>query len=293
MRVYQNWILDSTKWDYVSDRAGDVIVATTYKSGTTWVQYIVLNLIHKSDQHKTINDYSAWVENRITPTDKLINKLESQTFQRCLKTHLPADGLPIRINSKYIVVGRDPRDVFMSLWNQYQSYTDDFYSMVNNNQTGSILPRCPNDIKMFWNMWLMRGSFECDTEGYPHWSHFRNIQSWWNLKDNHNILFVHYKDLTRDLDGCIKTIADFIGICCTDDDLQRVRTLCQFDNMKANGAVIIPNSFGTYKQGPNSFFNKGTSNQWIDVLDTSDLILYDDVASTELTTDCRDWLEGK
>ncbi len=179
----------------------------------------------------------------------------------------------------------------MSLWNQYQAYTDDFYNLVNDT-ANSQLPRCPNNVKMFWRMWLMRGSFDCDNEGYPHWSHFRNIQSWWDLKTD-NVMFIHYNDLQKDLAKSVKTIAGFIGVDYNNEDIERVVSLCTFNNMKANGAIIIPNSFSTYKQGPDSFFNKGISNQWKDVLDSNDLMLYDDVASVELATDCRNWLEGK
>ena len=43
--IYQNHFLDSTRWDHLRPRDDDIVVATPYKSGTTWMQSIVLHLI--------------------------------------------------------------------------------------------------------------------------------------------------------------------------------------------------------------------------------------------------------
>ena len=43
--LYQNWGHDSLRWNYLKPRADDIVVATTYKAGTTWAQVIVANLI--------------------------------------------------------------------------------------------------------------------------------------------------------------------------------------------------------------------------------------------------------
>ena len=38
-RTYQNHVLDSTRWQHYQPRADDIVVSTSYKSGTTW-QYL-------------------------------------------------------------------------------------------------------------------------------------------------------------------------------------------------------------------------------------------------------------
>ena len=40
-RVYRNHHLDSTRWDAIEPRDSDVVITTSYKSGTTWAQHIV------------------------------------------------------------------------------------------------------------------------------------------------------------------------------------------------------------------------------------------------------------
>ena len=45
VHTYQNHTFDSTRWNYYTPRKDDIIIATSYKSGTTWMQNIVLQLI--------------------------------------------------------------------------------------------------------------------------------------------------------------------------------------------------------------------------------------------------------
>ena len=45
----------------------------------------------------------------------MIERLENQTHRRFIKTHLPLDGIVYHPQIKYIVVGRDPRDVVSRL----------------------------------------------------------------------------------------------------------------------------------------------------------------------------------
>ena len=44
-RVYQSHHFDSTRWDYFEPRDDDIIIATSYKAGTTWTQAIVAHLL--------------------------------------------------------------------------------------------------------------------------------------------------------------------------------------------------------------------------------------------------------
>lgn len=39
--VYQNHHLDSTRWNYFAHRPGDIVISTSYKAGTTWMQSII------------------------------------------------------------------------------------------------------------------------------------------------------------------------------------------------------------------------------------------------------------
>ena len=45
IHTYQNHTLDSTRWQRYQPRSGDIVIATSYKSGTNWMQEIVRQLI--------------------------------------------------------------------------------------------------------------------------------------------------------------------------------------------------------------------------------------------------------
>ena len=44
--TYQNHHLDTKRWDDFEIRSDDIIISTSYKAGTTWMQTIVANLVY-------------------------------------------------------------------------------------------------------------------------------------------------------------------------------------------------------------------------------------------------------
>ncbi len=292
--IYQNFLLDSTRWDHIPERAGDVVVATSYKSGTTWTQNIVLHLIFQDLKPRSIEDFSPWVDMRLTPIDDLVAQLAAQDHRRCMKSHLPRDGLNLRKNTKYIVVGRDPRDVFMSFWNHYSSHTPELFAAVNDTpgRVGPPLMPCPDDIRALWDMWINKGWFEWETEGYPHWSNLRHMQTWWNDRDRPNVLFVHYNDRLADLEGEIVRIAGYLDIDCASETVSAIAQLVSFKSMKRDAEVLIPTAAIEFKGGAKTFIHKGTNGRWRDVLTEDDIAMYDAAAERELTSDCQVWLEN-
>ncbi len=292
--IYQSPLLDSTRWDHVRPRPDDIVVATPYKSGTTWMQNIVLHLIFQDLEVRFINSFSPWVDNRVIPLETMLDKIETQDHRRCLKSHLPLDGLRFFETAKYIVVGRDPRDVFMSLWNHYSAYTPEMYRLMNETpgRVGPPMPECPDDIHAFWNQWINQGWFEWETEGYPHWSNFRHVQTWWNYRHMPNILFVHYNDLLEDLPGEIGRIADFLEIACPVDTVQAIADLVSFDSMKRDAEQIQPDMHLRFKGGARTFINKGTNGRWRSVLNDAELDMYRAAAKRELADDCHAWIEN-
>ena len=114
-RVYQNHHLDSTRWDGFVPRDDDIIVTTAYKAGTTWTQRIVAALVlGPGPLPDGLNQLSPWLDARFMgPLDDMLTSLDGQTHRRFVKSHLAADGLPFYPQAKYIVVGRDTRDVFI------------------------------------------------------------------------------------------------------------------------------------------------------------------------------------
>ena len=119
MRQYRNAVMDNARWDGFEPRPGDIFVCTPSKCGTTWMQTIVANLLWPDgDMPGALFVRSPWIEATfMMPSADMHRLLGAQTHRRAMKSHTPADGIPWFPDAKYITVGRDGRDAFMSWCN--------------------------------------------------------------------------------------------------------------------------------------------------------------------------------
>lgn len=182
-RVYVDYHHDSRRWDAYRPRPGDIIVSTASKSGTTWMQRILSLLVFGlGDLPDSLLRLSPcldqWFQGDL---DDEVARIDAQTHRRFLKSHVPLDGLPYFEEVFYINVGRDPRDVFMSLWNHYSSYTDAMLERLSRGPTGEPLPPCPADNREFWRVWITTGTHPWETEGYPFGSPFAHAESFGDI----------------------------------------------------------------------------------------------------------------
>ncbi|MFT4294212.1 MAG: sulfotransferase domain-containing protein [Micropruina sp.] len=113
--VYEEGSTDSSRWSAIKLRTDDVIISTPSKCGTTWVQMICALLIFGTELPGRLTELSPWVDMRLRPLADLQSRLSAQQHRRFLKTHTPLDGLPTLDGVTYIVAGRDPRDVAVSM----------------------------------------------------------------------------------------------------------------------------------------------------------------------------------
>src|SRR4051812_10838120 len=112
-RTYRNHHLDSTRWDHVRLRPDDIVISTSIKAGTTWMQRIIsLLLFGRGSLPGPLQALSPWVDAAwYGPIGPLAATLEAQQHRRFMKSHLPLDGLPFDPAVRYVMVGRDTRDV--------------------------------------------------------------------------------------------------------------------------------------------------------------------------------------
>src|SRR5438034_3827531 len=95
VREYQGHRGDNTHWDRFTPRPGDVLISTSYKSGTTWMQRIVsLLLFGPGRLPALLGELSPWIDMRLPPLEPMIEGLERQEHRRFVKSHLPLDALP-------------------------------------------------------------------------------------------------------------------------------------------------------------------------------------------------------
>ncbi len=293
-REYRNHHLDSTRWDRFVPRDDDIFVTTAYKAGTTWTQRILAALVlGPVPLYSDLNGISPWIDARFMgPVEPLLGGLEAQRHRRFIKSHLAADGLRFFSQAKYLVVGRDTRDVFMSLFNHYAAYTGIMYELFNDaDRPGPEFPHCPATPRELWSRWVSQRWFEWEPDGWPFWSHHHHLSTWWEVKDLPNVLFVHFDDLKADPESEIRRIAAFCDIDVKEGSMPALLATVGLDAMRAEARGTEDPMAMAFEGGANRFFFKGNNGRWRGVLNPDDLGLYEGAAST-LNPTLRQWLEG-
>jgi aryl sulfotransferase len=112
--------MDSARWNGFAFRDDDIVIATWAKSGTTWMQQIVSQLIFRGAEGISLDRVSPWLECTLYPPET-VQALEAQTHRRFIKTHLPLDAIVFSPLAKYIYVARDGRDFAWSIHNHIVS----------------------------------------------------------------------------------------------------------------------------------------------------------------------------
>jgi len=283
-RDLHNHHMDSTIWDRFAFRNDDVIVGTYAKSGTTWTQQIVGQLIFAGDPDVQINALSPWLDLRVMPPETM-DQLEAQTHRRVIKTHLPLDALTFSPKAKYLYVARDGRDVVWSLYNHHCEGNDLWYQLLNDTpgRVGPPISRPDPDIRRYFRHWL-------ENDGAPFWSYWENIATWWAARDLPNVRLVHFNALKADPEREIRSIADFLGCDIDEAAWPTILEHCSFDWMKANAANVAPLGGAIFDGGAQSFINKGVNGRWRDILTPQDCANYEREALARLGPDCAYWL---
>ena len=276
-------------------RDGDIVVTTAYKAGTTWTQRILGALVLGLEPiEHPLTELSPWIDARFMgPIEPMIASIDAQTHRRFVKSHLAADGLRYFPEAKYVVVGRDTRDVFMSLWNHYSAYTDFAYSLFNDaDRPGAEFPSCPADPRELWPRWIGEGWFEWEPDGWPFWSHHHHLSTWWEWRDLPNVYFMHYGDMLADTEGEMRRLAGYCEIDVREEDWPALVAAVQLDAMRKEAKSGNNDASAmVFEGGIDRFLFKGTNGRWRDVLADDDLALYDKAVQA-LDPGLRAWLEG-
>jgi aryl sulfotransferase len=251
------------------------VIATYPKVGTNWTQQIVWQLVHGGPPGVDGLRYVAWLDMRIMPFEPVLKAYEAQAFRRIIKTHLPLDALVFSPKAKYIVVGRDARDMVWSAYN-HQSLNDDAALALFNGppgRPGALVSRPDRDVRDYYLHFLEHD----DLPGFgfePFWPH---VRGWWNVRRLPNVLLVHYANLKADLPAEIRRIAAFLDIAVDEAVLPAIVEHCGFDYMRTQS-----------NDHPN--FHRGFNGRWRDVLSAAEIARCDVVAARNLPAECAHWL---
>lgn len=276
---------DSTIWNDFEFRDDDIIISTYAKSGTTWMQQIISQLIFNGEPDLSVAEMSPWLDLRVPPREVKMPPLKAQTHRRFIKTHLPVDALVFSPKAKYIYIGRDGRDVLWSIYNHHANANATWYEALNDTpgRVGpAIEPPCESIVQYF-EEWLAQ-------DGYPFWPFWENIRSWWAIRDLPNVHMVHFADLKADMPGEIRRIAAFLDIEINEDVWPNILKHCSFDYMKENAVQTVPLGGAFWDGGAQTFVHKGVNGRWVDTLNAEHSRAYEAKAVAELGAECAAWL---
>jgi aryl sulfotransferase len=281
MREYRTAVMDSRRWSQFKPRSDDIFICTPAKCGTTWTQTIVGNLLWPSgDLPGPIMVLSPWIEAEFMPAEAMFPMLEAQTHRRFMKSHTAADGIPWFDDAKYIVVGREGKDAFMSLVNHMERLKNTGELNAKAREEG--IPELPNfdgDIHSAFDEWLAADD---------HFLHI--IATYWERRTQSNVLLVHFNDLKSDLAGEMHRIAAFLELGVPEAQWDDVVARCTFESMRENADKVGPFDL-IFEGGAKGFLFKGTNGRWRDVLTDNELARYEKRASECLPAAALQWLE--
>jgi aryl sulfotransferase len=281
LKPYRTAVFDNRRWARFTPRPGDIFVCTPPKCGTTWTQTIVDSLIFQDgDSPGPVMDVAPWLDAEFSPIDELIARLDAQTHRRSIKTHTPADGIPWFDDAKYVFVGRDGRDAFMSMCNHRAVMKEAAVDALNQRALADGVPPMPpwdGDVHAFFAHWIEDASV------------LAHVATYWERRAVPNLLFVHFADLKADLAGEVRRIADFLEIAVPTAKWPAVVERCTFESMRARGHEI--GEFALFEGGAKSFLFKGTNGRWRDALTADELARYAKRVAELLPPDAADWLE--
>lgn len=226
-------------------RDSDVFVVTYPKSGTIWMQQILL-LLEAKGNVTAVNKFSNYSNADLVPWLEVSGTREAfitAPSPRFRVSHLLHQFMPSALRQKrgkVIYIVRNPKDVLVSYFY--------FHKLATMLET-------PKDFDEFFEKFL-RG----DVFG-GRW--FDHIKTWYSQKDNMNILFITYEEMIQNLRSAVERIALFLDKELTDEQIARVVEHSTFKNMrKIPQANYEQVSDDLLNHHAGTFMRKGTIGDW-------------------------------
>lgn len=247
---------------------GDIFINTFPKCGTTWLQQIVLLLLHDGDAgqvkpHPALQTQAPWLEacyqrpkERAGPRPYLddaglaalsADPCRAPAGRRVFKTHAPRQLFPVddaRLDpgTRIIYVARNPKDTLVSHFNHSVAIPAHRYS---------------GGWEHWFELWMGGGA--------ESGSWFDHNLGWWQAKQGsigEQILWLNFEDLKSDPPAKIAEIARFLGIAPVPELVERVAIASGFDVMKAKTEAAAAATAGGGSAEASSRFRSGGAGGW-------------------------------
>jgi aryl sulfotransferase len=294
---YRSLVADSARWDDFEFRAGDIVISTPPKCGTTWTQMLCALLIFDGPRFPAaLDEISPWLDMCNRPLAEVKSALAAQTHHRFIKTHTPLDGIPVRADVTYVVVGRDPRDVAISYEHHAANMDIDHFlalreAAIGNADLAELPPRqivSGDPIERFRTF-----VFDATLGGPPTLATvLHHLGTAWEKRGDANVALFHYADLQTDLVGELLRLADVLGIPCAPERARELAPEASLARMRNRAAELAPSASHDNWKDVRTFFRKGGSGEWRDRLSAADVAAYEARVAQLAPADLATWIHA-
>ncbi|HSP29224.1 MAG TPA: sulfotransferase domain-containing protein [Ilumatobacteraceae bacterium] len=279
--TYRTFIADSERWARFEHRPGDIVISTPPKSGTTWTQMLcALSVFDRPDFPAQLDAMSPWLDSRIRSEDEVFSIYEHQTHRRFIKTHTPLDGLPLRDDVTYVVVGRDPRDVLVS-WEHHLANIDldvivrSRAEAVGLDDLVGTEAGAPTDLDPAVRFRQFVEAAPSTTEQVSLANVLHHLATAWDRRAQPNVGLFHFLDYQRDLVTEMVRLDELCGFGLGRERLAELAPEAGIARMRDRADEITPDiSKSGHFKDPAGFFRSGASGEWADRVNPDDLDRY-------------------
>lgn len=298
---YRSLISDSARWNGFPFRAGDIVICTPSKCGTTWMQMICALLIFQDPGlDRPLSTFSPWLDMLTRTKAEVFALLEAQPNRRFIKTHTPLDGLPMEDQVTYICVGRDPRDAAISFLNHRTNL--DIEAMLSIVQEvarldglGELkppgaLPPAESLETDFWR-WIDDPA-PVTSSGVTLYYTLHHFEQALHARARANVVVLHYNDLKADIEGEMRCLAARLGIEVLEQTWPRLVKAASFESMRARAEDLAPDSRQNIWKDPQKFFHSGTGGHWREFFDDAAQRRYEARVQSLVPAEVAAWAHG-
>jgi hypothetical protein len=270
------------------------VISTPPKSGTTLMQMLCALLIFDGPGFPApLEQISPWLDMSIRPIAEVTAALAAQTHRRFIKTHTPLDGLPLRPDVTYIVVGRDPRDAAISYMHHmanldFARFLELRAAAVGNADLDEMPARSvPSQNPVEWFHAFIADETPSGLATLA--SVLHHLDTGWQRRLDQNVALFHYADLTTDLPGELLRLARVLGIPCSPERARELAPEASLERMRKQASLIAPSaSLRTWKD-VSAFFRVGGTGEWGAHLSDADLAIYQARVAELVSSDLAAW----
>jgi aryl sulfotransferase len=282
--IYRSGLTDSERWQGFPLRGDDIVLSVPSKCGTTWVQMICALLVFQTAElPEPLTMLSPWLDMRLRPVEDVVRVLDGQRHRRFIKTHTPLDGLPQRNGVSYLVVGRDPLDVAVSMDHHRGNLDEETFQRLLGDEPARR--ERPADQRERVLQWIHDERPVDSLRGVIH-----HLHQAWKRRDEQGVILVHHADLSRDLEGQMRLIAGRLGIEVPSGRWPALAEAAGFAAMRERADQLAPDERLGLFTSRNAFFRSGRAGQGREILKPDDLAGYDALLRSLAGQDFREWV---